>query len=82
MSLCAAKPGVETIDCQYPLIHRSNHESWHFLHAFTKNQRLGLSVKPAAFKGEIHISALEIVDVASAGDYGLGRAVLDRQGRR
>src|SRR5438105_12580189 len=39
------QPGVETIDCKYPLIHRSNQEPWHFLHAFIDylNQRLGVS---------------------------------------
>ncbi len=60
-SLSPSETGVETIDCQYPLIHRSNQEPWHFLHAFIDffNQRLGLAIKPTAFKGDIHISPLE-----------------------
>jgi ADP-heptose:LPS heptosyltransferase len=55
------EPGVEIIACEYPLIHHSNQEPWHFLHAFTDflNQRLSLHVKPTAFKGDIHVSALE-----------------------
>lgn len=53
--------GVETIECQYPLIHRSNVEPWHFLHAFADflNQRLGLSIRPTAFKGDIHLAPHE-----------------------
>jgi ADP-heptose:LPS heptosyltransferase len=53
--------GVETIDCHYPLIHRSNQEPWHFLHAFIDflNQRLDLEIKATAFKGDIHLSATE-----------------------
>jgi len=61
VTLCPCETGVETIDCQYPLIHRSNQEPWHFLHAFIDflNQRLGLAIKPTAFKGDIHVSSLE-----------------------
>src|ERR1700733_13220877 len=53
--------GVQTIDCQYPLIHSSNQEPWHFLHAFIDflNRRLGLSIRPTAFKGDIHLSNVE-----------------------
>lgn len=54
-------PGVEVIDCHYPLIHRSNHEPWHFLHAFLAflNERLGLQIQPGAFRGDLHLSNLE-----------------------
>lgn len=53
--------GAETMDCQYPLINRSNEEPWHFLHAFIEflSHQLGLSIKPTAFKGDIHLSAIE-----------------------
>lgn len=56
-----SQPGVETIDCGYPLIHRSNQEPWHFLHGFVHflNERLGLNVKPTAFKGDVHLSPVE-----------------------
>ncbi len=55
------EPGVETIDCHYPLIHRSNQEPWHFVHGFVDflNQRLGLRIRPAAFHGDLHLSAVE-----------------------
>jgi hypothetical protein len=54
-------PGVEIIDCEYPLIHRSNQIPYHFIHGFIDdlNTRLGLQVRPTAFRGDIHISALE-----------------------
>jgi hypothetical protein len=47
------EPGVENIRCEYPLIHRSNQEPWHFLHAFIAflNEELDLRISPTAFKG-------------------------------
>jgi ADP-heptose:LPS heptosyltransferase len=53
--------GVERITCEYPLIHRSNREPWHFVHAFVGflNDRLDLRITPTAFKGDIHVSARE-----------------------
>ena len=52
---------VELIKCDYPLIHRSNQEPYHFLHGFVQflNERLGLSTRPTAFKGDVHISNRE-----------------------
>ncbi len=49
---------VEVIECHYPLIHRSNETPYHFLHGFIEdlNEKLGLAIKPTAFKGDIHIS--------------------------
>ena len=54
-------PDVMTIDCEYPLIHRSNQVPYHFIHGFIEflNDRLGLTAKPTLFKGDIHISDLE-----------------------
>lgn len=54
-------PDVRRIDCQYPLIHRSNHAPYHFIHGFIEylNEELGLAVKPTAFRGDIHISDRE-----------------------
>lgn len=54
-------PDVEVVDCHYPLIHRSNTEPWHFLHAFGDylNSVLGLTIRVTAFKGDIHISDVE-----------------------
>jgi ADP-heptose:LPS heptosyltransferase len=55
------EPEATVIDCEYPLIHRSNQAPYHFLHGFIEflNDRLGLSVKPTAFKGDLHLSAAE-----------------------
>lgn len=52
---------VETIDCHYPLIHKSNELPNHFIHGFIEylNERLGLGIRPTAFRGDIHISPLE-----------------------
>jgi ADP-heptose:LPS heptosyltransferase len=52
---------VETINCEYPLIHRSNQEPWHFLHGFIDflNHRLGLQIMLSQLKGDIHLSDLE-----------------------
>jgi len=52
-------PEAESILCEYPLIHRSNQQPWHFLHGFGAflAERLGLPhVSPTAFKGDIHLS--------------------------
>jgi ADP-heptose:LPS heptosyltransferase len=53
--------GVEVIDCDYPLIDRSNQEPWHSLHGFMDflNERLGLRIRPTEFRGDIHLSELE-----------------------
>jgi len=60
-SLCEGDPGVELIDCEYPLIHRSNQAPYHFIHGFIDdlNTRLGLRVQPTVFRGDLHISPLE-----------------------
>ena len=54
-------PEAEAIDCHYPLIHSSNTLPYHFLHGFIAflNERLGLDIRPTAFKGDIHISEEE-----------------------
>jgi ADP-heptose:LPS heptosyltransferase len=55
------EPGVQVIDCHYPLIHKSNELPYHFLHGFIEflNQSLGLSIRPTAFRGDIHLSDKE-----------------------
>ena len=54
-------PGVEEIDCRYPLIDRCNDAPYHCLHGFIEflNERLRLAVKPTLFKGDIHLSDQE-----------------------
>jgi len=52
---------VRTIDCHYPLIHQSNSFPAHFLWGFIDylNQQLGSSIRPTAFRGDIHLSTEE-----------------------
>ena len=49
---------AEHLYCEYPLIHRSNQTPVHFLWGFTEflSERLGVAVRPTAFKGDIHLS--------------------------
>ena len=49
---------VETIQCEYPLIHQSNYSPYHFIFGFIEflNERLGLKIRPTAFKGDIHLN--------------------------
>ena len=55
------QPEVEQIDCSYPLINRANEAPYHCLHGFIEflNQQLHTSIKPTAFKGDIHLSGQE-----------------------
>lgn len=49
---------VRTIDCEYPLIHRSNQEPWHFIHGFIQDlsDKLGVAIRPTRFGGDLHLS--------------------------
>lgn len=49
---------AETIECEYPLVHKSNTAPWHFIHGFSQflAERLRVSVVPTKFKGDIHLS--------------------------
>jgi len=51
-------PEAETIACEYPLIHRSNQEPWHFLHGFVRflADRLDVPIDVTAFKGDVYVS--------------------------
>jgi hypothetical protein len=54
-------PEAEHLDCSYPLIDRCNEAPYHCLHGFIEflNDYLQLSIKPTAFKGDIHLSEQE-----------------------
>ncbi len=54
-------PEAEHIDCDYPLIHRSNTSPYHFIHAFHQflSERLKVRVEPTDFKGDIHLAPPE-----------------------
>jgi len=60
-SLDESAADVTVMDCHYPLIHQSNQAPYHFIHGFIHdlNERLKLSMRATAFKGDIHISELE-----------------------
>jgi hypothetical protein len=53
--------GVEIIDCEYPLIHRSNELPYHFIHGYRKflAERLDLRIPITAFRGDVHLRAEE-----------------------
>lgn len=53
---------VERIECEYPLIHKSNTAPYHFIHGFRMDleEKLGVSIPATAFKGDIHLSHEEI----------------------
>ena len=51
-------PDAEHIQCEYPLIHKSNQLPYHFIHAFRKflEGKLGISIPQGPFRGDIHLS--------------------------
>ncbi len=61
--LAEADPGVELVDCHYPLIAQSNQNPLHFLHGFIAflGQRLGVRFSPTACRGAVYLSAAERV---------------------
>ncbi len=54
-------PGVEVIDCHYPLINRCDVVPKHCLEGFVEflNERLGLSIQLSAFRGHIPLTRQE-----------------------
>jgi ADP-heptose:LPS heptosyltransferase len=59
--LSAQDRDVEMVRCRCPLINEANFKPYHYLHAYTAylSERLGLSIRPTAFKGDIHLSPEE-----------------------
>lgn len=49
------------VDCEYPLIHRSNSAPYHFIHGFAQHieATLGVWIPLTEFKGDIHLSDIE-----------------------
>lgn len=71
---------TEIIQCEYPLVHRSNREPWHFIHGFHKSlsEKLKIDVQPTDFKGgHLFVSGRETLDVASSGNHKDPHSVLD-----
>jgi ADP-heptose:LPS heptosyltransferase len=54
-------PEAEVIECNYPLIHKSNQYPYHFIHGFIEDlgERLGVRIQPGIFKGDIHLAERE-----------------------
>jgi ADP-heptose:LPS heptosyltransferase len=54
-------PAAELIECQYPLIHKSNQYPYHFIHGFIEDlsTRLGQRILPGPFKGSIFLAPQE-----------------------
>ena len=52
---------VHVLKCDYPLIHQSNGLPVHFVQGFIEflNEELGVKIRLSAFKGDVHVSALE-----------------------
>lgn len=50
--------GTRVVDCEYPLIHRSNTAPYHFVHGFIEhlNEILGLQIRPTRFHGDVHLA--------------------------
>jgi len=46
------------VRCDYPLIHRANEVPLHFIHGYRLDleQKLGVSIPPTVFRGDIHLS--------------------------
>lgn len=54
--------GVEVLDCEYPLINKSNFRPVHCLNGFAEflAERLGVSCSISEFRGDIHLSPAEV----------------------
>ena len=54
-------PDVDVMECEYPLIQKSNELPYHFIHGFRHflNDKFGIHIKPHAFHGDIHLSEEE-----------------------
>lgn len=63
-------PEAEVIQCEYPLIHRSNGSPYHFIHGFEQflSKTLDLQIQPTEFKGDIHLSEDELASFEYLGE--------------
>lgn len=54
-------PDVRVIECEYPLIHRSNHLPYHFVHGFRLflSDALSVRIRPHALGGDVHLTDQE-----------------------
>jgi len=63
----------QTINCEYPLIHRSNQVPYHFIHGFVQylEDALGIQIPLTEFKGDIHIGEIEKTWMSQMEELGL-----------
>ena len=49
------------IDCEYPLIHKSNDQPYHFIHGYIRDlaSKLNIHIEPTLFKGDIYLTDQE-----------------------
>lgn len=73
-SIADDDPDAEVIACEYPLIHQSNTAPYHFIHGYSQflGERLGLEIRPTAFKGDVHLSAEEKGWLSQVGEHFAG----------
>lgn len=59
--LSMTDPDVEMVQCEYPLIHKSNNAPYHFIHGFIQDleNKLKIRIPVSEFKGDIHLSESE-----------------------
>ena len=64
-------PAAEIINCEYPLIHTSNQNIYHFVSGFRGDlqQKLHLPIQPTVLKGDIHLSENEKQWVSQVQEY-------------
>jgi ADP-heptose:LPS heptosyltransferase len=55
------EPGLRVIDCDMPLVERSDHAAKHALHGFIEflSEQLAIKLRLTEFRGDIHLSAGE-----------------------
>jgi ADP-heptose:LPS heptosyltransferase len=60
-SIADNDPDARTLDCRYPLIHRSNKAPFHFVHGFAQHLEEALQVRipVTEFRGDLHLSEQE-----------------------
>jgi ADP-heptose:LPS heptosyltransferase len=68
-------PSIEVINCEYPMVHRSNEVPYHFIHGFAEDlsNKLGINFPLTQFKGDIHISDKEKSWISQIEELGINK---------
>lgn len=66
-------PEVERITANYPLVNHSRTVPYHFIHGYRKDleKKLGVSIEPTEFKGDIHLSEREKTEKRFVDQFGV-----------